>query len=136
MRTKVAVLEVCFENVLSKTSAYIAPLFAGTSYVPVETLSASHFPCHETNMSPMLLSFSIAADDELPRLGKSLGASLGRMPGVGGASNVEVAEVLGVMERLVPGCLKRPKLIDFLCGWTLQDIVCSPLTCTHLTRYD
>lgn len=22
-----------------------------------------------------------------------------------------------------PGCLKRPKLIDFLCGWRLQEMV-------------
>jgi hypothetical protein len=29
-----------------------------------------------------------------------------------------------------------PKLIDFLCGWTLHDIVCPDETFTHLTRYD
>ena len=116
MRTKVAVFEVCFEKVLSKTSAYIAPPSSGTSYFPVDTLSASHFPYHEIKISPMPLSLSIAEDDGFAALEASLGAPLGRTPGVGGGSNVEVAERLGVIERPFPGCLKRPKLIGFLCG--------------------
>jgi len=116
MRTKVAVFEVCFEKVLSKTSAYIAPPFTGTSYFPVDTFSASHLPYHEIKISPMLLSLSIAEDEAFAALRGSFGAPIGRTPGVGGGSIVEVAEGLGVIERPFPGCLKRPKLIDFLCG--------------------
>lgn len=116
MRTKVAVFEVCLEKVLSNTSAYIAPPSAGTSYFPVDTLSASHFPCQAIKMSPMLLSFSIAVDDTFAEVERSLDVPLGRSPGVSGDSNVDVEEGLGVMERPLPGCLKSPKLIDFLCG--------------------
>lgn len=33
-----------------------------------------------------------------------------------------------------PGCLKTEKLIDFLCGWMLQEMVLPAVTWTHRTR--
>jgi len=42
----------------------------------------------------------------------------------------------GVAPVAVPGCLKMPKLSDFLWGWTLQEMVWPDETLTHLTRYD
>lgn len=64
-RTKVADLANDLAKVLSNTRAYMAPSFCGTSYVPVETLFASHVPYHDTGFSPMLFSFSVAVDDEV-----------------------------------------------------------------------
>lgn len=43
---------------------------------------------------------------------------------------------LGWIPLAAPGCLKRPKLIDFLCGCMLQEIVCPAETFTQRTRYD
>ena len=43
---------------------------------------------------------------------------------------------LGVGAAPGPGCLKMPKLIDFLSGLILQDIVCSAFAFTQRTRYD
>ena len=62
-KTKVADLANDLAKVLSKTRAYIAPSFLGTSYVPVDTLFASQVPYQDTGLSPMLLSFSVAVDD-------------------------------------------------------------------------
>jgi hypothetical protein len=42
----------------------------------------------------------------------------------------------GVAPVAVPGCLKMPKLSDFLWGWMLQDMVCPAETLTQRTRYD
>ena len=57
------------------------------------------------------------------------------MPGVCGGSKVEDGR-FGVGALPEPGCLKMPKLIDFLSGRILQEIVCSALTLTQRTRYD
>ena len=62
-RTKVADLAIDLEKVLSKTKAYIPPSFTGMSYVPVDTLFASHFPYQDIGLSPILFSFSVAVDD-------------------------------------------------------------------------
>ena len=63
-KTNVTVFENCFENVLSKTNAYMPPSPFGTSYVPVDTLLASQVPCHDMDFSPILFSFSVAAVEE------------------------------------------------------------------------
>lgn len=62
-KTKIADLANDLAKVLSKTRAYIAPSFLGTSYVPVDTLFASHTPYQDTGLSPILFSFSVALDD-------------------------------------------------------------------------
>ncbi len=62
-RTKVADLANDLAKVLSKTRAYIAPSFGGTSYVPVDTLFASHVPYQDTGLSPIAFNFSVAVDD-------------------------------------------------------------------------
>lgn len=139
MRTKVACLPVVLEKVLSKTSPYMPPSPVGTSYVPSETWSASHLPCHCTCFSPIADSFSstivrsfLDVDSPRPRVPGTSSA------GVEGpaASNVAEEGKCGVAPVAVPGCLKMPKLIDFLCGCTLHDIVCPAETLTQRTRYD
>src|SRR4051794_5595148 len=86
MRTKVAVLETVLLNVLSKTRPYMPPSPAGTSYVPMETRSASHFPCQCTCFSPMADSFSSTTvrsflDVEAPRPRVTGGSSEPGVPG-------------------------------------------------------
>jgi hypothetical protein len=138
MRTKVAVLETVLEKVLSKTSPYMPPSPGGTSYVPMDTKSASHFPCQCTCLSPMAASLSNTTvlsfrDVEAPRP-RVVGGSRVGVPGP--ASTVAEEGSCGVAPVAAPGCLKMPKLIDFLWGWTLQDMVCPEETFTHRTRYD
>lgn len=130
-----AVLENCFAKVLSKTKAYIPPSFLGMSYFPVATRLASQMPYHEIGLRPMLFSFSVAVDEALRDECGSAGRSLGLMPGVGGGSKVEDGS-FGIGPASGPGCLKMPKLMDFLSGRMLHDIVCSALACTQRTRYD
>ena len=62
-KTNVADLANDLAKVLSNTRAYIPPSSRGTSYVPVDTLFASHVPYQDTGLSPMLFSFSVAVDD-------------------------------------------------------------------------
>ena len=138
MSTNVAVFDTVLENVLSNTSPYMPPSPSGTSYVPIETFSASHFPAHWTCFRPMADSFSSTnvfslREVEMPR------------PRVGGTSSAgvegpvsKVAEEgrFGVAPLVWPGCLKMPKLIDFLWGCMLQEIVCPAETLTQRTRYD
>lgn len=62
-KTNVADLANDLAKVLSKTRAYIPPSLGGTSYVPVDTLFASHVPYQDTGLSPILFSFSVAVDD-------------------------------------------------------------------------
>ena len=134
-RTKVALLDTVFEKVLSKTSANIPPSFCGTSYLPVDTLLASQAPYHEMGLRPKLFSFSTAVDCAFRAGCGAPDRSSGFSPGVGGASKVEEGS-FGAGAFSEPGCLKMPKLIDFLSGLTLQEIVCSALTLTQRTRYD
>jgi hypothetical protein len=121
------------------------------------TRSASHFPCQCTCFSPMAASFSKTTvrsfrDVEAPRP-RVMGGS---RPGVlGPASKLAAEGSWGVAPVAVPGCLKmpaksvslyllqlfaqapdEPKLIDFLCGCTLHEIVCPEETFTQRTRYD
>ena len=55
-----ACFEVCLEKVLSNTNPYMPPLPAWTSNVPMDTLSASHFPHHFIDINPLLASNSCA----------------------------------------------------------------------------
>lgn len=137
MRTKVAVLETFFEKVLSNTSPYMPPSPVGTAYVPMDTMSASHLPCQCTCFSPMADSFSSTTvrslrevEDPRPRV---VGGS---RPGVEGPASKVAEEGRGVAPVAVPGCLKMPKLTDFLWGCMLQEIVCPAETLTQRTRYD
>ena len=121
IRTKLTVLEVCFEKVLSNTIPYMPSSPSGTSYCPIVTLSASHLPVHATDFSPMACSFSMTFPILVEaRLDSFVGASSN--PGVGGkvceGSSVSGAGRFGVSPFLVPGCLKMPKLMLFFCGWT------------------
>jgi hypothetical protein len=138
MRTKVAVFETVFEKVLSKTRPYMPPPPSGTSYVPIDTLSASHFPAQCTCFSPIADSFSKTnvlslreVEAPRPRVG---GTS--RAWGGGPASNVLEEGRFGVAPLVAPGCLKMPKFIDFLCGCMLQEMVWAGETSTQRTRYD
>lgn len=99
----------------------------------MDTLLASHVPYHQIGFSPMLFSFSVAVDDALLDEWDPWIASSGRKAGVGGGSKVDDGS-LGVGAAPGPGCLKMPKLIDFLSGLILQDIVCSAFTFTQRTR--
>jgi hypothetical protein len=116
MRTKVACFDTVLEKVLSKTSPYMPPSPVGTSYVPNDTWSASHFPCHCTCFSPIADSFSnttvlsfLDVDNPRPRV---VGTS---SPGVEGpASKVAEDGRCGVAPVAFPGCLNMPKLMDFL----------------------
>ena len=54
---------------------------------------------------------------------------------MGGGSKVDDGR-FGVGALPEPGCLKMPKLMDFLSGRILQEMVCSALTLTQRTRYD
>jgi hypothetical protein len=54
----------------------------------------------------------------------------------GPASKVAEEGRAGVAPVAVPGCLKMPKLTDFLCGWMLHEMVCPAETLTQRTRYD
>lgn len=72
-------------------------------------------------------------DVEAPRPRVTGGSRVG-VPGP--ASKVAEGGRCGAAPVAFPGCLKMPKLIDFLCGCTLQDIVCPDETFTHRTRYD
>ena len=83
----------------------------------------------------MLFNFSVAVDDALLDEWDPWAASSGCKAGVGGGSKVDDGS-LGVGAAPGPGCLKIPKLIDFLSGLILQDIVCSAFTFTQRTRYD
>jgi hypothetical protein len=77
-----------------------------------------------------VLSF-LEVDNPRPRV---VGTS---RAGVEGPASKEADEGrAGVAPVAVPGCLKMPKLTDFLCGWMLQDIVCPAETLTQRTRYD
>lgn len=116
MRTKVAVLETVLEKVLSKTRPYMPPSPGGTAYVPMETWSASHFPCHCTCFRPMAESFSwtmlrsfLVVDAPRMRV-----AGTSRVGVAGPLSKVVEAGRCGVIPVEVPGCLKMPKLSDFL----------------------
>jgi hypothetical protein len=138
MRTKVACFDTVLEKVLSKTSPYMPPSPVGTSYVPSDTWSASHFPCHCTFFKPIADNFSNTTvlsflDVDSPRTRRP-GTS---RPGVGGpVSKVAERGRCGVAPVADPGCLKMPKFSDFLWGCTLQDIVCPAETFTQRTRYD
>lgn len=145
MRTNVAVFDIVFENVLSNTSAYIPPSPLGTLYTPWEILSASHFPIHDFGLKPMLFNFSVAVDEAFLDPGSAAlslslfsfsSRSVDSRSGVGGGSKVDAEPMDGVEFPPVcwPGCLKMPKLIDFLCGWMLHEIVWSDFTFTQRTR--
>ena len=97
--------------------------------MPDETLFASHDPCQRINLNPELFNFSMALDDAFLDEEASVWASSGRRPGVCGSSNVDDWR-LGVGARPAPGCLKMPKLIDFLSGRMLQDMVWSGFALT------
>jgi hypothetical protein len=102
------------------------------------TKSASHLPCQCTCLRPMADSFSRTTvrsflDVEAPRP-RVTGGSRDGVPGP--ASKVAEGGSWVVEPVAFPGCLKMPKLMDFLCGWTLHDMVCPEETLTHLTRYD
>jgi hypothetical protein len=56
--------------------------------------------------------------------------------GVGGTESKVAEEGRFEVVVLVPGCLNMPKLIDFLCGCMLQEMVCAGETLTQRTRYD
>lgn len=60
----------------------------------------------------MLFNFSVAVEDTFREVDTS---SPKRNPGVGGGSKVEEGS-RGVGAFPEPGCLKMPKLIDFLWG--------------------
>jgi hypothetical protein len=94
-------------------------------------LSASHFPIHDIGLIPILLSFSVTAVEELGAFVASLAWSLKSK--VEGSELAEEAR-LDVRLPTWPGCLKMPKLSDFLCGWMLQDMVWSDRTLTQRTR--
>ena len=138
MSTKVAVFDTVLEKVLSKTSPYMPPSPSGTSYVPMETLSASHFPAQCTCFRPIADSFSTTnvlsfreVDWPRPRV---VGTSKAGVEGP--FSKVAEEGRFGVAPPLLPGCLNMPKLIDFLCGCMLHDMVCPAETLTQRTRYD
>ena len=83
----------------------------------------------------MAVSFSRAAEEEVVGGTPSPLASKGFREGVEGASIVDTGD-FGVGALPGPGCLKMPKLMDFLFGCTLHEMECSALTLTHRTRYD
>lgn len=75
----------------------------------------------------------------------SMTEALGReaaAPAVAGRFSLESALGESVAGKLVleprtaewPGCLKMPKLMDFLCGWMLQEMVWAGLTDTQRTK--
>lgn len=72
-------------------------------------------------------------DVEAPRPRVTGGSRVG-VPGP--ASKVDDEGRCGAEPVAFPGCLNMPKLMDFLCGWTLHEIVWPDETLTHLTRYD
>jgi hypothetical protein len=161
MSTNVAVLATCLEKVLSKTRPYMPapPSLASTSYCPMDTLSASHLPVHATHFMPrdsrvcitVLASFRFWGFFGFPSLAVLLPAawSLGSegsvgCEGDGGGRGVagcvwpEDVDVEGggALDTLLPGCLKMPKLRDFLCGCKLHEMVFPGFTCIQRTRYD
>jgi hypothetical protein len=86
--TNVAVFDICLENVLSNIMAYIPPFPAVIGNVPFETLSASHFPNHVTEISPRLCNFSGAVEVSLRELKVPFVESLLASPSKEGAISV------------------------------------------------
>lgn len=127
IKTKFAILPTCLENVLSKARPYMPPSPAGTSYFPIETLSPSHFPAHATHFNPMPSSFCLKTLLSFLVWALPLPFARGSSCGVAGVDRSSEDGTGGRLdkERLAfpPGCLKMPKLRDFLCGCRLHEIV-------------
>ena len=138
--TNVTVFETCFEKVLSNTSPYMPPSLSATSKLPMDTFSASHLPTHATDFMPSFSSFSttdtssfLNANRDGLRSPFSSSCCETSNPGVvGGSGGFEV----GSPTLVPPGCLKTPKLSDFLCGCMLQEIVLPAETLIHRIKYD
>jgi hypothetical protein len=103
----VAVLAVCFENVLSNTKPNMPPSPALMLWVPMDTLSASHLPCHFIGMKPLLASWSCAVlASFLKRLVFPSGTVACVVEFGSAASSAEVRFVPPE-----PGCLTMPKFL-------------------------
>lgn len=125
--TKLAVLPSCLEKVLSKTRPYIPPSPSGTSYFPMDTLSPSHFPAHATHFSPMPSSFCLKTVLSFLVCAFPLPFAIGSSRGVAGVEGSSEDGTAGRFDSgraaFPPGCLKMPKLRDFLFGCRLHAIV-------------
>lgn len=107
-RTKVAVLESCLEKVLSKMSPYMPPWPLEISYVPIDTLSASHFPCHCIKMKPFAFSCSCAVEVSLRAV-----EFFRSLPIVGSSCSREEVASSSTSDAALPcpGCLNMPKFL-------------------------